>query len=81
MAFREFRYRREALRGLLELKRAGVPKDELLARIRTVMAGSRPTARGSNQHVVPFRGHYLVFVAHGDDPGVLVLAAVHKQPA
>jgi hypothetical protein len=78
MAFSEFRYLRQAQPGLDSLAAAGVPWAELLQRIREVMAGSRPTAR--SQHVVPFRGHYLVFVASKASPTTLVLAAVAKQP-
>ena len=78
MAFREFRYLRAARPGLDALATAGVPLDELRQRIAQVMAGSRPTAR--SQHVVPFHGHYLVFVVAAGSPATLVLAAVEKQP-
>jgi hypothetical protein len=80
MAFREFRYRDEALPGLASLAAAGVPFEELRQRIALVMAGSRPAARDGSQHVVPFHGHYLVFVASTASPSTLVLAAVEKQP-
>jgi hypothetical protein len=49
-------------------------------RIAVVMAGSRPSASNGSQHVVPFHGHYLVFVASKVSPGTLVLAAVERQP-
>jgi hypothetical protein len=81
MAFSAFRYRPEHVQGGLDsLKAAGVPMADLLQRIRAVMAGSRPKAGERSQHVVPFRGHYLVFVASDASPSTLVLAAAHKQP-
>jgi hypothetical protein len=81
MAFREFRYLREAQAGLDSLAAEGVPWEDVVQRIRQVMAGSRPDARLGSQHVVPFRGHYLLFVASKASPTTLVLAAVAKQPA
>ena len=81
MAFSAFLYRPVHVQaGLESLKAAGVPTSELLQRIRTVMGGSRPKAGDGSQHVVPFRGHYLVFVVSDVSPTTLVLAAVHKQP-
>jgi hypothetical protein len=78
MAFREFRYLREAQAGLASLAAEGIAWDEVVQRIGQVMAGSRP--RPGSQHVVPFHGHYLVFVASKASRTTLVLAAVVKQP-
>ena len=80
MAFREFRYLPAAQAGLDALAASGVPLAEVVERIRAVMAGSRPAAKDGSQHVVPFRGYYLVFVASDLAPQTLVLAAVEKQP-
>lgn len=80
MAFREFRYLRDAQPGLDSLAAAGVPLADVVARIGQVMAGSRPKASDGSQHVVPFHGHYLVFVVSDTSPTTLVLAAVTKQP-
>lgn len=63
MAFREFRHLRDAQPRLKSLAAAGAPLAEVADRTREVMAGYRPKAGDSSQHVAPFHGHYLGFVA------------------
>lgn len=80
MAFRDFRYLRDAQPGLDALAGEGVPYEALVERIRTVMSEWQPESDDESVFVVPFHGYFLIFTVSGASPKTLVLAEVRKQP-
>lgn len=80
MAFRDFRYLRDAQPGLNALAGEGVPYETLVERIRTVMSEWQPKSDDEREFVVPFHGYLLIFTVSAASSKTLVLAAVRKQP-
>jgi hypothetical protein len=79
MAFRDFRYLREAQPGLDALAGEDVPYEALVERIRTVMSEWQPKSDDEREFFVPFHGYLLIFTVSDASPKTLVLAEVRKQ--
>jgi hypothetical protein len=81
MAFRGFRYHRDAEEGLLALlERGDATFSELKRRIRRVQSEWEPEDDDDPQLVVPFEDFFLIFTVADEDPSILILAAVEPQP-
>jgi len=81
MAFRQFRYHRDAERGLAALLARGEDTfEELKRQIRMVQATWEPEDDDEPEFVVAFQDFFLFFTVAKDDPSVLILAAVEPQP-
>jgi hypothetical protein len=82
MAFRSFRYHPDADEGLEALfKRGKTTFEDLMRLIQRVQTEWQPQEESVPEYLVDFEDFFLIFTVGRDDPSVLVLAAVERQPS